>query len=265
MHLPTYASPVSAQESPQIRLLLIGPPKSGKTFAAATFPNPLFVDFDDSLTSKELRTKYSLHSLDFCDPAWIKEHFSKRVIVTASGTRIKAASAFVDFLNSPDIEKMTYEQTLVIDSLSTLGDAVRAELEASQPTSKSGEPDTFWFWREWAAWFRDLCTRLKQLSTHVVVIAHENEIRDSETGKVTAFKLALPGQEMTPRLPQFFTDIYRQTKEVTVKPGAASDKAATSVEEKYLWQVKTSPQFMCNTRMKTDKMYVPAHYDSIKY
>jgi len=263
MHIPSYAETITADESPQIRLLLVGPPKSGKTWSAATFPNPIFADFDNGLTSRELREK-GIRSLPFYDTDWITNHFPKRVQKSALGTKVQAASAFVEFLNSPDLAKMTLEQTLVVDSLSTLADAVRDELEPATPVGKNGEKDTFWFWREWSTWFRSLCTKFKSLNCHVILIAHEQEIRDAETGRVNAFKFALQGQEFSPRLPQFFTDIYRQTKDSKDKPGS-QDKSTKQVEEVYLWQVKTSPQFMCNTRMKTTQQFVPATYASIKY
>lgn len=261
MPLPSYIQRVSREIDPQIRLLLVGPPKFGKTYAASTFPNPLFVDFDNGLTSRELREK-NLAILPFYDEQWLRKQYPK--LHVASVAPVKPASALVTFLNSPEIMAMTVEDTLVLDSLSTISDAVKMELTPLIPVFKNDKEDGFWFWRQWSNWFRDFCTKLRSLRCHVVLTAHEQEIRDPETGRVTAYKFMLQGQEFSPRLPQFFTDIYRQTKESKLLPGSA-DSLTKRVQESYLWQIKSSPQFVCETRMKTDKQYVPANFSSFDY
>lgn len=259
MALPSYAIKTSTEVDPQIRLLLVGPPKSGKTFSAATFPNPLFVDFDNGLTSKDLREK-QMAQLPFYSEEFLRKQYPKLNV----GNMLRPASSFVEFLNSTEIRQMTVSDTLVIDSLSTLSDAVKAELTPNIPKNKDGTPDNFWFWREWSAWFCALCTKLKSFKCHVVLIAHEQEIRDSETGRVTSYKFCLQGQEFSPRLPQFFTDIYRQTKES--KPVAGQvDKLKMTAEESYLWQVKTTPQFLACSRMSTKNLYMPANFSSFNY
>lgn len=263
MPLPIYAVPTSTEVDPQVRLMLVGPPKSGKTYAATTFPNPLIVDFDNGLTSAELRAK-KLATLPFYDEAWLRTQYKQ--LHPSATSPLKPASAFVTFLNSRELMAMDLGDTLVLDSLSTLSDAVKFELTPQIPVGKDGKDDGYWYWRNWSNWFAALCTKIKSLRCNVVLIAHEQEIRDSETGRVNAFKYILQGQEFSPRLPQFFTDIYRQTKEVKEVPGtAAGDKLAKRVTETYLWQIKSSPQFMCETRMKTDRQFVPANYSSFSY
>lgn len=261
MPLPNYAIKTSTEIDPQIRLLLVGPPKSGKTFAAATFPNPLYVDFDNGLTATELRA-LQLAQLPFYSEEWVRTQYKS--LHPSPTSPFKPASAFVQFINSVDVQKMTIEDTLVIDSLSTLSDAVKAELAVNTPKGKDGNPDTFWFWREWSNWFCAFCTKLKSFKCHVVLLAHEQEIRDNETGRVTSYKFCLQGQEFSPRLPQFFTDIYRQTKESRQIPGQV-DKLKMQVEESYLWQVKTTPQFLACSRMNTKQLYMPATFKSFTY
>lgn len=264
MPLPPYIIRTSSNEvPPQIRLLLVGPPKSGKTYAASSFPNPLFVDFDNGLTSTELRAK-NLATLPFYDEAWLRKQYP--VLHANAKLPVRPASSFVTFLNSPELLSMSIEDTLVLDSLSTMSDAVKTELTPLIPVSKkTGEDDGYWFWKQWSNWFCSLCTKIRSLNCNVVLTAHEQEIRDSETGRVLAYKFMLQGQEFSPRLPQFFTDIYRQTKDTKQLPGPAGDKLAARVSENYLWQIKSSPQFLCETRMRTDKQFVPANFTSLNY
>lgn len=264
MPLPNYATYDKSTTDTLIRLLLVGPPGSGKTCAAATFPNPLFLNFDNNLKSAEILLGKSFANLPFYDEPWIRTQYPK--LHPTPTSPLKVSSALTTFLNSAEIAAMTQEDTLVIDSLSTLGDAVFKDITAITPkSSKTGEADGHWFWKTWAEYFCALCTKLKSLRCHVVLIAHENEIRDSETGRVISYKFVLQGQLFSPRLPQFFTDMYRQTLET--KPlagGSALDKTTLRVEENYLWQIKTSTLFLCKTRIRTQNQFVKAHYKSIQ-
>lgn len=245
MHLPQNTKQTSELTAPQTRLFLIGPPKSGKTFAAATFPNPFFLDFDSGLTSKELRER-NLPHMPFYDTKFVKE-------VLKQQNKMNGLNWFLQ----NEAGKFTNEQTLVLDSISTIGDAVTEELDRVTPIGKTGEKDGFWFWKSWALWWQGLCTKLIDLKCNVVVIAHEQEIRDSETGKVLSYMWMLKGKDFSPRMGQFFTDVFRQTKK--------SSESGGKVTVEYLWQVHPTAQFQTAcTRMKIDTLTVPATYESIK-
>ena len=243
MHIPAYIKK-STDENPQIRLLLVGPAKWGKTFSAATFPNPVFLDFDNGLTNPELRAKNIPH-IPFYDSAFVKEHLKE-----PDPTR--RAEALANFLRNEGM-KMTVDQTLVIDSLSTLCDALTDGLDKRTPVGKTGEKDGFWFWKQWSEWLRGFCTLLTSLKCNVVVIAHEQELRDSETGRLLGYKWLLKGQDFSPRLSQFFTDVFRQVREAKESGG--------KIIEEYKWQVKPSPTVSYTaTRMNVDTLYIPANY-----
>lgn len=252
MHIPTSATKPDLASQPQIRLLLVGIPKSGKTYSVATtFPGVVVADIDNGYTAADLR-KLQLPTLNFYDPEWVKKHYNGK----------SAANAFTDFLLQ-DATKMTREQTLVIDGLSSLADAVRDHLDKITPKGKDGNPDGFWFWKQWSIWFQQFCVRLTTLKCHVVLIAHEQEIRDSETGRVLSYKWLLQGQEFSHRLSQFFTDVFRQTCTATetVKPGPV-----TEVTKKYEWQIAPDTKFpYCCTRMASNAKFVPATFKSFNY
>ncbi len=156
--------------------------------------------------------------------------------------------------------KMTAEQTLVIDSLSTLADAVATDLDQRTPINKSGEKDGFWFWKQWSVWFCDFCTKITELQCNVVLTCHEQEIRDSETGRVLGYKWILKGQDFSPRLSQFFTDVFRQTVDMKQIAGEKP-----KVEKTFKWQVNPDTLFpLCCTRIQTNEKYLPANYTSFK-
>jgi hypothetical protein len=246
MHLPTFIKK-STEANPQIRLLLVGPPKWGKTYSAATFPNPIFLDFDNGLTNPGLRNKNIAH-IPFYDAAFIKEHLKEPDMS-------RKANALTNFLRN-EATKMTDEQTLVVDSLSTLCDALTEELDKRTPVGKNGEKDGFWFWKQWSEWLRGFCTLLTTLKCNVVVIAHEQELRDAETGRLLGYKWLLKGQDFSPRLSQFFTDVFRQVREAKENNG--------KIVENYLWQVKPSPTVSYTaTRMDVDTMFIPANYNEL--
>ncbi len=237
----------SVIEQPQIRLLLVGPPKSGKTFSAASFPAPTFIDFDSGLTSKELRDK-NLDFLPFYDEAFIKDKLKQQ----------NRPNALTWFLTT-EAPKFGPGQTLVFDSASTIADAVSDSLWKQAPLGKDGNKDGFWYWKQWATWWRGFAGQLLTLKCHVVLTAHEQEIRDGETGRVLSYKWMLPGQEFSPRLGQFFSDVVRQVKTSTV---STDGKASAN----YQWQVVGDNLFpFACSRMKTDTKFVKADYSSFLY
>ncbi len=246
MHLPTFVK-TSSDASAQIRLLLVGPAKSGKTYSSATFPNPLILDFDNGLTNPDLRNKNIPH-IPFYDAEFVRTQLKEPSY---------RANALTTFLRG-EAQKMTSEQTLIIDSLSTLCDALTEELDKKTPVAKNGEKDGFWFWKQWSEWLRGFCTALTGLKCNVVVIAHEQELRDSETGRLLGYKWLLKGQDFSPRLSQFFTDVFRQVREGKEQPGG-------KVVENYMWQVKPTSLFpYASTRMNIDTLTIPAHYSELQ-
>lgn len=252
MYTPPSAIKSSTIEIPQIRLLLVGIPKSGKTYSVATtFPGVVVADFDNGYTANDLRGK-DIPLLNFYDPEWVKKVYPGK----------SSANAFSDFLAN-EATKFERGQTLVIDGLSSLSDAVREHLDKITPKGKDGNPDGFWFWKQWSIWFQQFCVRLTTLKCHVVLIAHEQEIRDSETGRVLSYKWLLQGQEFSHRLSQFFTDVMRQTKTTTevTKPGPIVE-----VTNKFEWQIAPDTKFpYCCTRMNSNQKFVPATFASFKY
>jgi hypothetical protein len=225
----------------QRRVLLIGPPKFGKTWSSLTAPNPIVADFDRGLAGYP----NEVITLPFWDKTWVSQTF--KVVHQTEG--------FMKFLLG-DATLLDQNSTLVIDSLSTLSDALTVELDAKCPQTRSGEKDSFWFWKQWSNWLCTFCNQLTRLKCHVILICHEQEIRDSETGKLIGYRFLLKGQDFPPRMPQFFTDIIRAIRKTEIVNG----KAIT----KFIWQIKPDNlNPILYTRLQTDEVYIPANWNEL--
>jgi len=225
----------------QRRVLLMGPPKWGKTWSALTSPNPVVADFDRGLAGYP----NEVCSIPFYDLKWVMNTFKLRW----------NAEAFLKWLQT-DALQLEKDQTLIVDSLSTLSDALTTELDSKTPLTRQGEKDSFWFWRAWSQYLCDMCNAFTRLQCNVILISHEQEIRDSETGKILGYKWLLKGQDFPPRMSQFFTDVIRQTKRTEELKG--------KVKETFLWQIKPDGLFplLC-TRCATEDKFVQAEWSAI--
>jgi hypothetical protein len=248
MNLPQYVQKTSATDPKQIRLLLVGPPKYGKTWASTTFPNPIFLDIDNSFTSAEL-SKMGLNVIPLHDPAFRKKHWP------ADSKLSSCVVAAIKDLAS----KLDGTSTIVLDSMSSISNVVEDELWLRVPVGKDGKPDGYAFWEMWADWWCGLCILMTQYTCHFVLTAHEAEIRDGDNGKIVGYRWLLPGQKFSPNMSSYFTDVFRQTRE-TKETGIGLTR---TVQDVYMWQVRGDSKYnYCCTRMKTDKMFLPATYKS---
>jgi len=225
----------------QRRIMLMGPPKWGKTWAALTAPNPIVIDFDRGLAGYP----EEVFTLPFYDTKWVMTTFKARF----------GSEAFLKWIQT-DALQLESDQTIIIDSLSTLSDALTVELDNKTPLTRQGEKDSFWFWRAWSQWLCDMCNALTRLHSNVILITHEQEIRDSETGRILGYKWLLKGQDFPPRMSQFFTDVIRQTKR--------TEEIKGKVKETFLWQIKPDNLFplLC-TRCATEDKFVQAEWSAI--
>lgn len=229
------------QARPQRRLLLIGLPGSGKTYSTiTTCPNVVVLDFDNQLDHPDVRQAVRA-VFPLWDEAWMK-------------TELKLAQPTIDARLLAVVEqyvaKMPPDTTVVVDAISTIADAVKDSLTARAPKG-----DSYWYWREWSNFWRRFITALKNVQCHVVVLAHETQARDSETGRILNYGWLLQGQEFSPRLPQFFTDVCRQIRDSTVDPQTGR------VTNKYQWQIGYTKEFdVAKSRCTAGTLYIPADW-----
>lgn len=244
------AAAKSEAEQPQRRVLVIGKSGHGKTFSVATTaPKVIVIDYDNQLNDPIVRQRVA-----GIYPMWDKDW----VRFELKGIANQPIANLRNLLCSKPIQAMDHTYTLLIDSMNQWADEADAELMDACPKGASGEKDTYWYWAQWANTLRDFHVQIKKLRCNVVVTGIEEEIREAQSGQVEGVRFNLPGKKFSHRIFSFYTDVFRQIKQVTQKP----DK---TVDISYVWQVQPDREFpLAKTRIKTNKLYVPSTWESFK-
>lgn len=233
MSLLSIAKPLSNITKAPLRLAIQGASGVGKTTAAGTFPNPVFVDFDEKLgmfAGREDIAAISINDKDYLETTLIK------------GAKLTGCSSMVGgLLASPLVFHAWLKQqgaslpkdvTLIIDSWTMMQNMIDAILDATPKQGKDGTQDGFDFWKRKGKFSVEILNFIKQLPCAVVVIFHESRVLDS-TGAPTGKWNPLMSGSIKDSLGQHFTHWFRQTAE-------QDDKKET----KYYWQV--TPDNNCN-------------------
>src|SRR5579872_4038131 len=149
MYTPTNSINLQDQDFPQIRLGLQGPPASGKTWAALTFPNPVVLDFDGSLTA---HTGQDIVSIPFHDANFCIEKLGLKIedrIKYDTQQKVKVINkrdALDKWLLTEGI-KLEPNQTLILDSWTAVQSAFDMMTETEPYYTKKGEIDDYAFWQ----------------------------------------------------------------------------------------------------------------------
>lgn len=165
--------PVKSTEVTNLRVLLIGYPHAGKTFAALSFPDPYVIDFDNKLP---LNTA----NFPFHNEEWVRTTFPQQDHRMGCNRR----DAFLSFLRS---QMNNYTgHTLILDSwtLCMATYSAWARQNPGQFMSKEGNVDPRKIFLDKLEYSVEVVTLLSGHKGHVVVTAHASPERD-EKGKVT--------------------------------------------------------------------------------
>lgn len=242
-YIPPLSKRAADIHQPQIRLLIMGPPCSGKTWAAATFPNPIYIDLDGSSTSVKFVNPNAL-IIPFCQDSVWKQYNPKSI-----------ADAFKVFLFS-EAPKFDESQTLVVDSLSAIEDGYHKGMQDFPILNGKGEENSLAVWGKKLDYFRDIHTAFKSLRCNVVVTAHIREIRDDKTG--TLLKKIGPSLtgSFADKLNSYYTDVFLQL----FGPSQKDPKIT-----KYMWQTKGDERIDLKSRMPSVPQFIEASYSSFTY
>jgi hypothetical protein len=260
MYKPTNSINMTNAELPQIRLGLQGPAASGKTWAATTFPNPVFMDIDNGLTAHRGR---DILRVPFYDPTFIRQ-LCPNSKVTDPPNRRDA----VRFWLRDEGNKLEPDQTLVVDSWTTLQNAFDQQTELEPVRTRQGLVDEFAFWAKKIDYSRDIMELLMGLRCHVVVCFHEISQRDPKTGLLLEKLQPLMQGKFVAQLKVYFTDFFRQhaigkldeQKQVREINGKKLTEDTT-----YMWQIKSDAIFDAKTRMNRPEIVIPASFSSFTY
>jgi hypothetical protein len=198
MYIPKGAVSLKDFKMQQIRLGIQGPSGTGKTWAAATFPNCVFVNFDRGLGAHIGRE-------DLLEiPFWEDEFVDKIVPKTPGSRSSNRKDAILKWL-STEARKLEADQTLVVDGGTGLQNAFHIQYALEPVYTKTGKIDDFAEWRFKVEFFGELCDMLKSLKCHVVYISHETLDRGKD-GELNGKVRPLITGQFGDQLASHFTD-----------------------------------------------------------
>jgi ABC-type dipeptide/oligopeptide/nickel transport system ATPase component len=238
MHIPDGA--VNLKDiKPQIKLGIQGESGTGKTYVALGFPNPVVVDTDGNLSrfaGKDIPT-LPFHNIEFLE-SYHNGTFKAR---TTSINRIpNLKDAMLHFIYN-DARKFEREQTLIIDSWSSIMDNVNNWYCANPVMTKTDKGDLVENLRGMYGEYKHYATiffaGVKTLKCNVVVTFHEWKPRDKITGNLIEDKIApLMEGSYKDQLKKHFTEFFRMV----------------NIDGRYLMQVKPNKKFDAVTRAGID-------------
>jgi len=231
-------SPNAMQVTPEsefTKVLVVGPPGSGKSIFAASFPTPGFV-FDTANGIQSYRGKdFDYETYPKTGLGWVKFEKDSQVV-------------------KKSVEEQKYK-TVVIDDTTSLGDiAMERALQLDPKRSATGGP----IWNIHYMMVRNLVEgKLRQfvdLKCNIVLIAHMDIVTDQESGNIIAIQPLLTGQ-LAVRVPGSFDEVYYAT---TRREGQVTK-----------WLLQTSPIGLKDARSRLSGKehllpdFVPNDYDSL--
>lgn len=234
MYKPTNSHTLAeAKTEQQVRLGLQGYPGTSKTWSALTFPNPVVLNIDRGLKAHQGRN-------DVIEvPLWDSAVCSKFL---SGYNPSKLKDLLVSWLDKEGVQ-LEASQTLVVDGLTGLQNAYHLWFRVNQNNflTTSGKVDAFAEWQVKKQYFGELMETFKRLRCHVVLIAHEIDLKDkngpagpSYSGKIRPLLTGAFGDEIVSQ----FTDWFRSHS-----ADAPKDYKSLKPEEiKQNWNM-TMPEF----------------------
>ncbi len=237
MHISSSSYNLKDKSFPQIRLGIQGAPATGKTTSILTFPNVTVVDADNGLTKF---AGENLNVIPLYDYDWTVKYLGKEP--TKVGAQPNRRDALLKFLRE-DALKMTNEQTLFLDSWTSIQTFFDQQQELEPKITKDGKIDDFDFWARKIEYSEKLMVYLCSLKCNVAVSFHEMSIRDPKSGQLLEKLAPLMQGKFLAQIKKWFTDFFRMINE------EEKDKTGKVTKCNYYWQVCSDNQFDCKTRL----------------
>lgn len=265
---------IPSTELQQIRLGIQGFPGTGKTFAATTFPNTVFLNLDRGLGAHTGRE--DIIEVPIYDPNFVA---SCGPFQSSNGAPTKK-EAFENWLKTQAV-KLTRDQTLVIDGSTGLQNAYHAWYPLNKVYSRStGKENEFGEWTVKKDWFSWIGETLKTLQCHVLYLCHEVEAKDKKTqeytGKLRPLLTGAAGDEIVGHFTDWFRSISADkptsnlTPEQLTKWGMNQAEFSKMLEQyprqtHYFWQTEGSELFdgKCSSLVNFPR-FIPASFESFK-
>jgi len=255
-YTPPFAQNMQDKKIGQIRLGIQGESGSFKTGAALTFPNPTVYDYDNGLRAYAGQdiTVIPFHDYDFMCALNNGKYKPRR-----PKTQPNRRDALLWVLETEGY-KMTEDQTLILDSWTTIQDAFGAEEDVEPATTKKGEIDEFAYWQHKIEYSEKIMSWLAALKCHVVVSFHEIKLRSPITGQLMDKIGPLMQGKFVAKLQLYFTDFFRAI--AVGKTRKRADGTMETIGTEFFWQVRSDDTFTAKTRLLLPEglMRVEPHY-----
>lgn len=244
---------VKSEDDGFLRIGLVGEPGVGKTTAALTFPNPIYLDFDRNLPP-------NVDCVPFWNPA-VCDRLAPRLGHLQLAPPPNVFGALVAWLarEGPRIQPGS---TIILDSWSTFQNMLDEQIQ--HEINREEAKDQKWtFYRYKKERSGSIMNGIKRLRCHVIIVFHEMPERD-EQDRITGIKALMTGaykDELAKDVPDFwrmrlFTK-PAQVGNVTLAPGR-------------YFQTRPDPIFTAklnaklNAAMPKDLSYIPADFQELK-
>lgn len=236
-------------------LLLIGPPKAGKTVFAMNFPDPYILDCDNNLAGA---LRYHNHAAKPF-PFWFDNPNDEADPAKRWTFCMKALEAAI---------KVEEIKTIYVNGLSLLGFYLEQHILANSNKGSGGMNDLViagekvMNMSQWGP-FKNLMQKLvmasKSCGKLFIMDCHEH-VELSESGAVTAYKPLISGS-LRNNIAGFFTDVWRC--ETTTTPKGAD--YSVRFKPKSLMQIGNSLNIPVASMQTTDKTRVQVWSELAKY
>lgn len=282
LYIPPNCRPLSEDTAKQqIRLGIQGFPGTGKDWAVLGTPDRKQIGFPNCMV---LNLDRGLGAFQGCD--WIHEiPFWK---ISFGGKKEDQKEKVTRWLNEEG-PKLTSNQTLIIDSLSTLEQIYHIWFkfnEVELAMTNSGKINEFAEWRLKEQWFNELHVIIKSFACDVILLCHESERPDKPTsvgqpGTYTGKIRPVLSGKFGDIVIREYTDWFRQhcgAKTNDPKPETLAAWRMTKAEfmamqasfvgdTVYFWQTKGDDKFDAKaSSLVNPPTYIPATYESfLKY
>lgn len=209
------------------KVMVYGESGSGKTCLASGFPGPVhYSDFDGKISSV-------IGFLSKNNPARLQEIEYDPFTDVTKAKGVRPFKAFLERLTLLEKEVAAGKyKTVVIDSMTTLSDALMENVMAENPGIKgpvAGVPG-MQHYLVLTFQFKQLIKRLLALPCNVVMLGHIKVDKDENTGRIT-YRPMLSGQ-LPEQVPILFEEVYRAF--VETKEGKTTHYAQTRPQGGYV-------------------------------